>query len=168
MNEIPCYCKLIACSVQAEERAEVSKAADNSRQNLRATLRAAGLRATPARVAVLGALREAEAPLSHAEVADLVDDAGCDRTTVFRNLVALAETGLLRRLDCGDRTWRFEVAGDEEKGDHTHPHFLCTECGSVQCVDGVELTLARRRLLPRSIRNGAVEIQLRGVCDRCD
>ena len=37
---------------------------------LREDLRATGLRATPARVAVLGVLRTAAGPLSHGEIGD--------------------------------------------------------------------------------------------------
>jgi Fur family ferric uptake transcriptional regulator len=146
----------------AKRRAQIDRAA------LRQALHDAGLRATSARVAVLGALRQAAMPLSHAEVAELVDDAGCDRATVFRNLVALAEAGLARRTDHGDRTWRFEAA--DAAHDHDvipHPHFLCTECGTVMCVDGVEIKVPKNARLPRAVRTSAVEVQLRGVCDSC-
>lgn len=139
-----------------------------TRTALREALHDAGLRATSARIAVLGALRTANVPLSHAEVADLVDDAGCDRATVFRNLVALADAGLARRTDHGDRTWRFEAAdGAQEHHETPHPHFLCVECGAVMCVDGIEIKVPKNARLPRAVRASAVEVQLRGVCDSC-
>jgi Fur family ferric uptake transcriptional regulator len=144
------------------------KKAQTTRAALRQALHDAGMRATAARVAVLGALRDASVPLSHAEVAELVDDAGCDRATVFRNLVALADAGLARRTDHGDRTWRFEAADADHPRDLIpHPHFLCTECGAVLCVDGIEIKVPKHARLPRAVRTSSVEVQLRGVCDSC-
>lgn len=140
--------------------------------DLRDAIRALGLRATSARVAVLGCLREAQRPLSHAEVmAQLDEGAAWDRATVYRNLADLARVGLLHRYDLGDHVWRFELATDpcahghhEEAG---HAHFQCTECGDVQCLPGVALALAGIEGAPASVRQQAVDVQLRGRCDDC-
>lgn len=142
---------------------------DTTREGLRAHLRDAGLRATPARIAVLRALLTADAPLSHADVTLLLDDDGYDRATVFRNLTALVESGVARRVDLGDHTWRFEVVRDQAGVSRApHPHFLCTECGQLQRAEGVRVEIPRTRGLPRAVQAGVVQVQLRGVCDRCD
>ena len=71
----------------------------DDREALVALVRGAGLRVTSSRIAVLSALREAELPLSHADVAGKLQHLGMDRTTVYRNLIDLAEAGVLRRSD---------------------------------------------------------------------
>src|SRR5690348_1070891 len=71
------------------------------RERLRARIREAGLRCTAARLAVLGVLSRAARPLSHADCAAKLDSAGFDRTTVYRNLVELAEAALVARVDLG-------------------------------------------------------------------
>src|SRR5688500_8997073 len=132
---------------------------------LRRAIREAGLRATPARRAVLELLRGSAVPLSHGEVADRLVGAAWDRATIYRNLTDLAEAGLARRTDLGDHVWRFEAVAAGHGAD-PHPHFVCTSCGAIECLPDVELALRKTRT-PRAVRARAVEIQLRGLCDGC-
>lgn len=136
---------------------------------LRASLREAGLRATPARVAVLEVLRAANTPLSHSEVVAQLQGGGWDPATVFRNLVTLAEAGFVRRTDMGDHVWRFEAVVDQgqEGVTHDHAHFLCTECGEVTCMPGFELKLPRGGTVPQSVRSRDIQIHVQGLCDEC-
>jgi Fur family transcriptional regulator, ferric uptake regulator len=137
---------------------------------LRTAVRARGLRATPARIAVLGLLRTVKTPLTHAEVAEQLEGQGWDRATIFRNLTDMAEAGLVRRTDLGDHMWRFESV-DGAAGNHSaaaHPHFLCTECGDVACLPELRFSMTRTKSeAPRAIRSNKVEVQVRGVCDDC-
>src|SRR4051812_15535280 len=128
-------------------------------------LRARGLRATPARLAVLALLRASDQPLSHAEVGDYLAAHGWDQATLYRNLIELAESGLARRTEVGDHVWRFEAI---RSGHDTtaHPHFTCTSCGSVECLPAIDF-VAPRGKLPRALRQRQVEVHLRGVCDAC-
>jgi Fur family ferric uptake transcriptional regulator len=135
----------------------------------RQRLHDAGLRATPARLRVLGVLRRARGSMSHAEVADALEGQPWDRATIFRNLVTLVDAGLAMRTDVGDRVWRFSVplSGVSEPVDHKHPHLVCTSCGTLSCIRGVDLRMERGARLPKSVRDRAVEVQLRGLCDAC-
>lgn len=139
-----------------------------SRQDLdelRREVRAKGLRATPSRLAVLELLRASDAPMSHGDVADRLASQTWDRATIYRNLTDLAEAGLVVRTDVGDHVWRFEAV----RGGHTassHPHFVCTECGTVECLPELELAV-RRAKAPRAIRQRQVEVHVRGLCDAC-
>lgn len=134
--------------------------------NQRADLRRAGLRVTPARLAVLAALRGRTAPASHADLASALGGAVPDRATVYRNLVELVKAGLARRRDLGDHVWRFEAAG-ARPGGREHPHFLCTACGSLECLDTLRVSLRRSARVPRALKEDAVEILVKGLCDDC-
>ena len=144
---------------------------DDSRESLRSRIRAAGLRATPGRVATLEVLQAASTPLRHADVVERLsagtDSAplGLDRATVYRNLMDLTDAGLVARTDLGDHAWRFELpaAGPSLE----HPHFVCTDCGEVACLADVDITIRSGRGSPRSVQRSRVEVQLRGTCDRC-
>ena len=132
---------------------------------LKDAIRAAGLRATPARVATLRLLQGSASPLTHAEVAAELDETGVDKATAFRNLNDLADAGLLRRAELGDHVYRFEVIQSDEKGCDPHPHFICATCGGVTCMGTVRLTAGS---LKASEEVGQVsEILLRGVCNDC-
>ena len=139
----------------------------DDREALVALVRGPGLRVTSSRIAVLSALREAELPLSHADVAGKLQHLGMDRTTVYRNLIDLAEAGVLRRSDVG-HTWRFELTrGGDEHDDDQHPHFVCTDCGKVACLPVGTVALKPVRGGPGALKRGNLEIQLRGRCDGC-
>lgn len=134
---------------------------------LRSTIRGAGLRSTAPRLAVLKRLMGAGTPVSHSELYDELAREGMDRTTVYRNLVDLTDAGLVERTDLGDHVWRFELKrlGEGPKVD-SHAHFTCTDCGTVACLDDVEVKVRVGRA-PRAVARRKVEVQLRGLCDDC-
>ena len=135
-------------------------------ESIKLTIREAGLRATPARIATLKLLHGATSPLTHAEVAEELHDLGVDKATVFRNLNDMATAGLLRRTELGDRVWRFELIGENEGHGSAHPHFVCVDCGTVSCMDEIKLTAGSLRA---SQKIGEVtEILLRGRCNDCE
>ncbi len=131
-------------------------------------LRAAGLRSTSPRVAVLRELETATAPLSHADLVEALEGEGYDRVTIYRNLTDLTEAGLVVRADLGDHVWRFELrdAGKAHQGHH--PHFTCTRCGTVSCLPEEVVRLMPVRGAPKAMTARAVEVHLRGLCDRCE
>lgn len=132
-------------------------------ETLRTAVRDAGLRATPSRIAVLHLLRAAQAPVSHSEVVAKLASQAWDPATIYRNLTDLSDVGLARRTDVGDHVWRFEAASHEATA---HPHFVCTECGTVECLPDFEYVVTRAKT-PRAIRQKRVEVQMRGLCDAC-
>jgi Fur family ferric uptake transcriptional regulator len=165
-------------------------AAATSTDAARARIRAAGLRCTPARLAVMERLAAAAGPRTHAELAaDLAAGArhagsGYDKATIYRNLVELTEAGLVSRMELGDHVWRFEIKGQAKDGSSTaaHPHFVCTECGGVSCLDGLDVAITpqqsestKGRRPARGGRGDAghhrigsvSEVLLKGRCEDC-
>lgn len=132
--------------------------------NERALLHDAGLRCTASRLEVLRVMRQATSPLSHREAAECAPD--LDRVTVFRNLVALVDAGLLRRVDLGDRVWRYEWIGLGAHDEEGHPHFTCERCGATTCLDAAEIQLRHDDPRWDAVLADAV-VQLRGVCTAC-
>ena len=138
---------------------------DPKPEEFRQTIREAGLRATPARVATLQLLHRATSPLTHADVAEHLAERGIDKATVYRNLNDMTDAGLLRRTELGDHVWRFEPLGEGEHENTAHPHFVCVDCGSVSCLSEIRLT---QKSLTASRQIGEVtEILLRGHCKNC-
>ena len=126
----------------------MSKPDAGSIDALKSLVRGAGLRCTTARLAVLEHLSCATGPQTHAEVSEALDHRGFDRATIFRNLTELTEAKLVTRVDLGDHVWRFEAKrhggadGHGHGGDH--PHFVCTSCGEVSCLDDVNVAITPR------------------------
>lgn len=143
-----------------------------SKSDLKSRLREAGLRATAPRLAVFECMMAAQGPLTHADVCERLSEAGFDRATVYRNLADLTDVGLLRRSDLGDHLWRFELKTSKHDEHHeaetVHPHFVCTECGTVECLPDGAVTVAPVKGAPRALKNAKYEVQVRGTCNDCD
>lgn len=137
----------------------------NQEQAPASTLIAArGGRVTRTRVAVLEVLLDAEHPLSHEEIGDILAAGGDahDRVTLYRALDWLVERGIARRLSGGDRAWRFEAVRAQG---HRHAHFHCRRCGHVLCLE--ELTPAFALALPQGYRLERAELVFHGACPDC-
>jgi Fur family ferric uptake transcriptional regulator len=126
----------------------VSKPEPGSIDTLKSLVRGAGLRCTAARLAVLEQMLNAPGPKTHAEVSATLDHRGFDRATIYRNLTELTEAKLVTRVDLGDHVWRFEAkrhgGGDGHGHGGDHPHFVCTTCGEVSCLDDVTVAITQR------------------------
>lgn len=138
------------------------------RQEIRAILRDKGLRATPARVALLTALTDSAGPVSHQELTAELNDIGLDKSTIFRGLQDLTEVGLLHRLELGDHVWRYELVREgtknnpNEGADHLHPHLLCVECGSIRCLNQDDINIEISPKLGK-----VVDVLVKGHCNAC-
>lgn len=136
--------------------------------DLQAEIRLHGLRSTAPRVAVLAYLDRATSPLSHTEIHEALADHGFDRATIYRNLMDLAEAGILLRSDLGDHVWRFErrdTKGPKEDGGH--PHFVCIDCGEVSCLPDQTVKVRAATGAPKALGTSHVEVQIKGRCDDC-
>ena len=82
-------------------------------------IRRRGARATPARVRVLRLLREAPAPLSHAEIEVRLGDMAIDRVTLYRVLDWLVDSGLAHKSADAGRVFRFSAMDLTAEERHT-------------------------------------------------
>ena len=94
-------------------------------------LKAAGLRITQPRIAILAALNKCEKPVSiellHAELGS----AACDLVTVYRCMAAFEEIGLVRRAFFHNGTTLYALSLDKTK----RYHVVCKETNRVEEID---------------------------------
>ena len=135
--------------------------------DFRKALRDAGLRSTAARIAVLEHLSQSKSPLTHADLADILEPMGFDRATAYRNLVDMTEAGLLTRTELGDHVWRFELRRPGHDHDNEHPHFVCVDCGKVECLPDVEVKITPSKPPKNSAMGDVTEVFLKGHCKEC-
>jgi Fur family ferric uptake transcriptional regulator len=128
---------------------------------LRKFFAARGMRLTEQRLALVRALASLARPASHGELAEYLASAG-HGTTIYRNLLALADAGVLVRTQLGDGVWRYEMPKASPSGHGAHPHFVCVGCGDVSCLP--ESSVAIRGAV---VANEIHEVQLRGRCAQC-
>jgi Fur family ferric uptake transcriptional regulator len=126
-----------------------------------------GLRATKPRLAVLVALHDHAGPLSHPELMELLGEGRFDRGTVYRILADLAEANILRRMDLGDKVWRFELIDQCRTVADDHAHFLCVACSRVTCLPEMELRTVQGGPLPVVLRGAEIHLKVTGRCGVC-
>ena len=73
----------------------------------------------------------------------------------------------MSRIDLGDHVWRFELKGKDGGHADAHPHFVCTDCGTVSCLTDVDVRIVRGKRAPRSLATKNVAIQITAKCDAC-
>ena len=125
-------------------------------------LREHGLRVTGPRLAVYEVLSEAEQPMSHGDVLAALGPTDWDPATIYRNLVKLRDAGIAPVVSRLEGIDRYALA--TEGGGHQHPHFVCQDCGRVECLPE-SLALTMRGRWRKSIEHAS--IQLRGECPDC-
>ncbi len=147
---------------------EIVDETSSSMQERATLMRARGLRVTASRLAVLDLVEASEEPLAHHDVCDRLGDSPWNRSTLYRNLIDLTEVGILVKTEIGG-VMRFQRAG-RQNACAEHPHFVCTDCGTVTHLDGVVVrvdTVEGASAGPAAVNEGRIEVQLRGRCDEC-
>lgn len=126
-------------------------------------LKESGLRATEGRRRVLSSLQDAGCALSHRELVETL--VGMDRVTIYRNLRQLKEAGLVHGVQGIDGVSRYIVNAAGKRGcPGGHPHFLCTGCGALSCLDDQELP---RVSVPKGAAVRGKQLLLYGLCAPC-
>jgi Fur family ferric uptake transcriptional regulator len=137
-------------------------AQSDSATTLAAQIRAAGARATPARIRVLQILLSAPAALTHHDIELALGTGALDRVTLYRVLDWLVEAGLAHKSTDARGVFRFSVAAAGEHQAHTH--FRCDFCGRVFCLEAPPPTPPR---LPDGFSLSRIDLDLRGCCANC-
>ncbi len=138
-----------------------------SRCDYPALLAASNVGATPMRLSVLEVVGATAGPLSAREIFEtLRRTSGINRVTVYRILDLLVEKGLLDRIKGGGRSFLYGLAPNPLHP--AHPHFYCTSCGALQCLQPGSLKVdlkAIERSFAGEIQG--VEVRVDGVCRTC-
>lgn len=120
------------------------------------------LKVTRVRVAILALLMKEHGPFSieeiHAEVGE------SDLTTVYRNLSAMEELKLVKRLNLGDALARFEFI--HEATDHHH-HIICTICRKIESIAECIVKELDLKISRRGYSNVKHSLEFSGVCRMC-
>lgn len=128
-------------------------------------LRAAGLRATHQRLAVMGVLARTQRPLALHDVATMLDEGVANQSTMYRAMHDLCEVGLVRSVDFRHSHAHYELVTDTE-----HHHLICTSCGAVEDYSSplcrkIEADALKQSTSFVSISDHAFDLY--GTCTKC-
>lgn len=137
---------------------------ERNREELAGLVRAAGLRVTASRLAVLRAL----ALHAHADTATVIRQVRAELESVspqavYNVLAAFAEAGLVRRIEPAGSVALYELRIADN-----HHHVVCRSCGTVEDVD---CAIGKRPCLTPSDTHGFLldeaEVTYWGACPAC-
>ena len=105
-------------------------------------LKKSPLKVTKPRVDVLRVLVKSAKPMSAEDVFSALK--GVNKVTVYRNLNALCQHGIIHQVDLRKPSTYFEYPGDH------HHHIVCTECGRVENFTDCNIEGIMERVLKHS------------------
>jgi Fe2+ or Zn2+ uptake regulation protein len=128
------------------------------------SLRAAGMRQTPQREAILRVLQASDRPMTVDEIWSAMDHQRSGVPTVYRNLERFVQEGWVESLFGQDQVMRFVRCHSA----HHHHHLSCEQCGRMVEVDicGIEPSLAGMEK-STGFRVTRHELNVFGVCPDC-
>jgi Fur family transcriptional regulator, ferric uptake regulator len=123
----------------------------------------AELKITRSRMEVLRLFYKIKKPVTHHYVMDnLPLEENWDRVTIYRTLSEFSEKNILRQLISSDRLSYFEL----KKENHYHGHFVCNQCGSIECLNEKIITVSFK-IEDSKYKIDSYEILLTGICGDC-
>lgn len=130
-------------------------------------LETAGLDATRNRIDVLEVIGVNKYPLTAMDIYRTIERShAINRVTVYRILDLLVEKKIVERLSAGGRAAHFGMAPNKYHA--AHPHFYCTHCGQMDCLNPEALDISSKNLqktFPGEIER--IEIRVDGICRKC-
>lgn len=130
-------------------------------------LKSAGLKTTPLRESVLQLFsKQGKALNSHQIIAAL--DNTFDRVSVFRTINTFVQAGIIHAIPTTTDFVYYSICGTEcdvEKHRHKHIHFVCSQCGSIFCIQEIPpITIS----LPEHFVEIKKDIIVEGICKECN
>jgi Fur family ferric uptake transcriptional regulator len=130
-------------------------------------LESSGVGYTQNRLKVLEIIGNSSSPLSASEIfMTMKRTHQINRVTLYRILDILVGSEVVERISAGDRSFRYGLAANTNHP--RHPHFFCTNCGNMECLNPESLPVdvqSFQETFPALIQK--MEIRLDGICKNC-
>ena len=110
-------------------------------------------------------LKEGQSALRHSDIERATKK--IDRVTIYRTLQVFTEKGIIHSIPALDGAARYALCNNGcLEGHHfdNHVHFVCTSCGTTQCIDHVNVPPI---ILPPGYQTTQVEMVVTGICKTC-
>ncbi len=124
-----------------------------------------GLKLTPQRMVIFRILSEANQHITVDEVYQRAKEEYpmLSLATVYRNMEQMVESDLLKHLDLGGASIRYDTNLEE------HHHFVCTKCGKVFDVylQDIKYKMDADRSHLEKAKIISLDLHLQGTCGEC-
>jgi Fur family ferric uptake transcriptional regulator len=135
----------------------------NCLEEAQSRIRAAGMRVTRPRVALVEALLRQSGPVSIERLHQEVGMEACDLVTIYRCLAAFEELGLVRRSYLHNGTCLYEQTITSAR----RYHIVCKTCGHTDPVDFTLADNVEQKLRERGYAQVSHVVEFFGLCPVC-
>lgn len=126
-------------------------------------LKSAGVKKTPARLAVIKYLKKVKSPVDVEKIMEEVNKENeINKATIYRILDLYTKKGIVDKVEFGEGKYRYELQ------DKHHHHLVCTNCGRVEDVEVEKITEIESRIKDKKgflIKSHSLEFF--GLCRNC-
>jgi Fur family ferric uptake transcriptional regulator len=128
-------------------------------------IKSSGLRATPARIAVMDFLKTTDRPVDIQTIIGYLDENNIDAdpATVFRIMNLFTKKGITKQISFNEGKYRYELAGVPE-----HHHLVCTVCSKIESFSDCNIPVLEKDIMIKKqfiVKNHALEFY--GLCSDC-
>ena len=127
-------------------------------------LKCKDVKPTPNRILVLNALLDAAHPVSMGDLESAIET--MDRSSIFRTLTLFVQHDIVRSIEDGSGSLKYEVCGGEQHCTiaDMHPHFYCESCHETSCFEDIHIPEVA---LPSGYHVHSVNYMVKGLCPKC-
>lgn len=137
----------------------------NLSHNCREQLKGVFLKATPARLAVLNILENADKPIDISTIIEYMkqNNVKTDPASIFRIMNSFTDKGITKQVQLHEDKFRYELSSKKD-----HHHLVCENCGGIEDISdnfiaGIETEIkSKKRFLVKSH-----SLEFFGVCKQC-
>jgi Fur family transcriptional regulator, ferric uptake regulator len=120
------------------------------------------LKRTSCREGIIETIMHAGMALSENEIREkLVGN--YDRTTFYRSFKTLHDNKIIHKIVVDNQIVKYALDNAVTQK-HSHAHFYCHECDTVQCMDSIPVTIPQ---LPAGFTSSETEMIIKGCCSKC-
>lgn len=122
---------------------------------------------TPHRKIVFRILTSAKKALTPKDILkEIHRKAPMDKVTLYRILDLFVKKRIIRRITGFQGFIHYEINCEEHYP--LHPHFVCRDCGDIECLNDLDLSGIRNTIKrKRRIQKEDIDLKLEGVCAKC-
>lgn len=139
----------------------------NGESLARSILTNRGLKVTLFRLHLVDLLSRASGPLSAVQIQERFSKdrfKDFDRATLFRNLKAMEESGLLEATEFGQGAHYYSLT--QERSRHEH-HVFCIKCERTDPIEVCGAKISINRAQQKGYKNLRHRLELLGICPGC-
>lgn len=129
-------------------------------------LEAHGLKKTAPRIDILNVFMKKHMAITHNDIETALGK-DFDRVTIYRTLNAFEEKGVVHKIMPPSGEAKYALCSSdcsEHAHQDSHAHFSCNNCGSVYCLNEVQIPEVK---LPKGFQFSSFTFMAEGVCKNC-